>query len=177
MSGPGSRSVGKVHQVSWCGMASTSTPGRAASRRTAASSRTTSSRMRGMASSLRKRCTARGACWTEAREGDSLPGDPAKGCAMPLSRILSLAIVALVTPGLDAQTKRPRLTEEKPAGVREKLSLGTLFVPDGVLASGKVPLFLHFHGPGWIAEVAAARMGDMAVVHAQLGSGSSVYGK
>jgi hypothetical protein len=96
---------------------------------------------------------------------------------MRLSQILTLALVLFLSTAGPAQTPRPRLAEEKPAGVCEKLSLGTLFVPEGVARTGKVPLFLHFHGPGWIAEVAAARAGDLAVIHAQLGSGSAVYGK
>jgi hypothetical protein len=96
---------------------------------------------------------------------------------VPLFRILPLVLIVCYSSIALAQGKRPRLTEEKPAGKREKLSLGTLFLPDGFSAAGKVPLFLHFHGPGWIAEVAAARAGDLAVLHAQLGTGSAVYGK
>ncbi len=96
---------------------------------------------------------------------------------MRLYQILTLALILFSSAAGLTQTARPRLAEEKPAGVREKLSLDTLFVSEGVAKVGKVPLFLHFHGPGWIAEVAAARAGDLAVIHAQLGSGSAVYGK
>jgi hypothetical protein len=95
---------------------------------------------------------------------------------MSASRLALILLAAL--PSLaGAGDKRPRLAEEKPPGRREKLSLGTLFLPEKLPASGKVPLFLHFHGPGWIAEVAAGRRGDLAVLHAQLGSGSAVYGR
>src|SRR5581483_7458066 len=92
-------------------------------------------------------------------------------------RIIPTLLVVFTTADAVAQTSRPRLKEEKPAGTRLKLSLGTLFLPDGLPAKGKLPLFLHFHGPGWIAEVAAARTGRLAVLHAQLGTGSAVYGK
>jgi hypothetical protein len=105
---------------------------------------------------------------------------------------LALILLAALAPLAGAGDKRPRLAEEKPPGRREKLSLGTLFLPEKLPPRGKVPLFLHFHGPGWIAEVAAARggartgrgdevplgsRGDLAVLHAQLGSGSAVYGR
>jgi hypothetical protein len=72
--------------------------------------------------------------------------------------------------------EHPRLKQQKPAGTREKLSLGTLFVPEKLPAKGAVGLLVHFHGPGWIAEVAGARAG-MAVLSVQLGTGSAVYGK
>jgi hypothetical protein len=76
-----------------------------------------------------------------------------------------------------ASADRPRLTKEEPPGRREKRSLGTLFLPASLPAKGVVPLFLHFHAAGWLAEVAAARDGDLAVIHMHLGSGSAVYGK
>lgn len=89
----------------------------------------------------------------------------------------SLILVSFL-PGLaPAQVERPRLPQEKPPGTRVNLSLGTLYLPRALPPAGKVPLFLHFHGPGWIAEVAAARSSKLAVLHAQLGSGSAVYGK
>lgn len=92
-------------------------------------------------------------------------------------RIIPILIILFFTADGLAQPPRPRLTEEKPAGTRRKLSLGTLFLPEGLPAKGKLPLLLHFHGPGWIAEVAAARSGRLALLHAQLGTGSAAYGK
>jgi hypothetical protein len=84
-----------------------------------------------------------------------------------------ISLVALVAFGAE---KPIRLKEEKPPGRREKLSLGTLFIPKP--ARGKaLPVFVHFHGPSWIAESAAARSGKLAVITVQLGSGSAVYGK
>lgn len=95
---------------------------------------------------------------------------------MRSTSLMTLALVVL-TPSLWAQPSGPRLIAEKPVGQRIKLSLGTLFLPQALPDQGKVPLFLHFHGPGWIAEVAAARKENLAVLHAQLGTGSAVYGK
>jgi hypothetical protein len=70
-----------------------------------------------------------------------------------------------------------RLKQDKPPGRREKLSLGTLFIPKQAEGKTALPVFVHFHGPGWIAEAAAARSGKLAVISVQLGSGSAVYGK
>jgi enamine deaminase RidA (YjgF/YER057c/UK114 family) len=95
---------------------------------------------------------------------------------MSRSALIAFLLVSCSVPA-GTENARPRLKEEKPAGQRVKLSLGTIFVPDDLPAKGKIPLFLHFHGPGWIAEVAATRSGKCAVLHAHLGSGSSVYGK
>ncbi len=83
-----------------------------------------------------------------------------------------IAVVLLL-----ADDKPVRLKDEKPAGRREKLSLGTLFVPAALKGKATVPLFIHFHGPAWIAEAAAARSGKLAVVSLQLGSGSAVYAR
>ncbi len=81
------------------------------------------------------------------------------------------------SPMVELTREHTRLQEERPAGKRESLTVGTLFVPEGVrLQDGKLPLFVHFHGPAWLAEVAAAR-NKVAVVSVQLGAGSSVYAR
>jgi hypothetical protein len=72
--------------------------------------------------------------------------------------------------------ERERLKQETPAGRREKLSVGTLFIPEGLKTDGRVPLFIHFHSAAWLPEVAASRR-QVAVISVQLGSGSSVYAK
>ena len=69
----------------------------------------------------------------------------------------------------------PRLKEDRPAGVRQPLTVGTLFLPEK-LPPGRSPLLIHFHGGSWIPEVAAATV-PCAVVAVQLGAGSSVYAK
>jgi hypothetical protein len=68
----------------------------------------------------------------------------------------------------------PRLKEESPAGRREKLELGRLFVPPEFASGG--PLLFFFHGGAWLPELAAARNG-MAVVAVQAGSGSGTYAR
>src|SRR5439155_5344140 len=76
----------------------------------------------------------------------------------------------------DKPRSHPRLPKERPDGRREKLALGTLFLPKSLSLKGEVPLLIHFHGGDWLPEVAAARHG-CAVLTVQLGSGSAVYGK
>jgi hypothetical protein len=71
---------------------------------------------------------------------------------------------------------RERLQQETPKGRREKLSLGTLFIPEGLKTDKPVPLFIHFHSVAWIPEVAASRR-QVAVISVQLGTGSAVYAK
>jgi hypothetical protein len=98
--------------------------------------------------------------------------------------LIAVALLALTGAVADAQkdkkkpdkkdTKHPRLKQEKPAGQREKLSTGTLFLPDKLPKTGDVPILFHFHGAGWLAEVAAARC-KIAVVHVALGEGSAKY--
>ncbi len=91
--------------------------------------------------------------------------------------VAPLLVVAVGTlAAQDAPAPHLRLKAETPAGRPEKLSVGTLFLPDGLDTSRSVPVFLHFHGPGWIAEVAARRH-RMAVVSVSLGQGSAVYAK
>jgi hypothetical protein len=71
----------------------------------------------------------------------------------------------------------PRLKEETPPGRREKLELGTLFIPEKLKGKSTAPLFIHFHGGAWLPEVAAARAGNTAVISVQLGAGSGAYAK
>jgi hypothetical protein len=71
---------------------------------------------------------------------------------------------------------RERLKQETPPGRREKVSIGTLFIPEGVKTDAPVPLFIHFHSAAWLPEVAASRQ-KVAVISVQLGTGSSVYAK
>lgn len=73
--------------------------------------------------------------------------------------------------------KHPRLPQETPAGRREKLELGTLFLPQQLRQKATTPLFIHFHGGIWLPEVAAKKLGKTAVLSFQIGSGSSAYAK
>jgi hypothetical protein len=83
-------------------------------------------------------------------------------------------LAVLLAAGED---KAIRLKQEKPAGRHEKLSMGTLFIPKQTQGHARLRVFVHFHGPDWIAQCAAARCGNLAVISVQLGSGSAVYGK
>jgi hypothetical protein len=69
----------------------------------------------------------------------------------------------------------PRLTEATPPGRRETLNVGKLFIPAKLAGRKRLPLFVHFHGAGWVAEVAAAQTNCCAVITVQSGSGSSSY--
>jgi hypothetical protein len=81
------------------------------------------------------------------------------------------------SPMVEHTRAHPRLKQETPAGRREKLELGTLFIPEKLKNKSKLPLFIHFHGGTWLPEVAAARVGNTAVIAIQLGAGSGVYAK
>lgn len=79
------------------------------------------------------------------------------------------------SPMVEHTRPHHRLKEEKPAGQRLPLKIGTLFLPEK-LPAGDVPLFIHFHGGTWIPEVAAAKV-PAAVIGVQLGAGSGAYAK
>lgn len=78
------------------------------------------------------------------------------------------------SPMVEHTREHARLAEEAPSGRREKLDLGTLYLPEKLKESP--PLLVFFHGDGWIAEVAAAR-NHMAAIGVQAGNGSGVYAK
>lgn len=70
-----------------------------------------------------------------------------------------------------------RLRQETPAGRREALELGALFLPSRLRLKSPTPLVVFFHGGTWLPEVAAARDGKTGVVSIQIGAGSGVYAK
>jgi len=76
------------------------------------------------------------------------------------------------SPMVEHTRAHRRLAEEHPAGRREKLELGTLYVPAGRPRA----LLFFFHGGTWLPEVAAAR-NRVAVVTVQAGSGSGTYSR
>jgi hypothetical protein len=80
------------------------------------------------------------------------------------------------SPMVEHTRAHPRLKEETPPGRREKLEVGTLFFPAATRAANGAPVLFFFHGGTWLPEVAAAR-DKVAVVSAQLGSGSGVYAR
>lgn len=81
------------------------------------------------------------------------------------------------SPMVEHTRAHPRLKDEKPEGRREKLTVGTLFLPEKTKLAEGMPLLIHFHGAGWIAEQAAAKNGKCAVITVQLGAGSAVYAR
>jgi hypothetical protein len=70
-----------------------------------------------------------------------------------------------------------RLEQSMPAGRRERLSIGALFIPAPLQLAPKTPLLVHFHGAPWLSEVAVDAAGSTAVISVQLGNGSSAYAK
>ncbi|MDX2039629.1 MAG: hypothetical protein SF097_00185 [Acidobacteriota bacterium] len=81
------------------------------------------------------------------------------------------------SPMVEHTRAHPRLKQESPAGRREKLELGTLFLPAKLKLKSPTPLFIHFHGGTWLPEVAAAKVGKTAAVSIQIGAGSSAYAR
>lgn len=81
------------------------------------------------------------------------------------------------SPMVEHTRAHPRLAQATPDGRREKLELGTLFLPAKLKLKSSVPLFIHFHGGTWLPEVAAAKVGKTAVISIQIGSGSGAYAK
>jgi hypothetical protein len=80
------------------------------------------------------------------------------------------------SPMVEHTRTHPRLEEQSPPGRREKLALGTLFVPATMKAGKGAAILFFFHGGTWLPEVAAAR-NKVAVVTVQAGSGSAVYAR
>jgi hypothetical protein len=81
------------------------------------------------------------------------------------------------SPMVEHTRAHPRLKQETPAGRREKLELGALFLPAKLKLKNKTPLLIHFHGGTWLPEVAAARESKTAVISIQIGAGSSAYAR
>lgn len=69
-----------------------------------------------------------------------------------------------------------RLQDHAPDGRREKLSVGTLFIPAKLKLKSPVPVLFFFHSPEFIPEIAAERNGMIAVT-ITIGAGSSAYAK
>jgi hypothetical protein len=81
------------------------------------------------------------------------------------------------SPMVEHTRAHTRLPQETSIGRREKLELGTLFLPQQLRLKATTPLFIHFHGGTWLPEVTATKLGKTAVLSIQIGSGSSAYAK
>jgi hypothetical protein len=106
----------------------------------------------------------------------------------PVVRIVTFCLVAVAlgsqstaqvrqnpSPMVETTRSHPRLERATPEGSRFDLETGNLFIPQELVGSTELPLFVHFHGGNWLPEVAAARNGRRAVISVQLGAGSGVY--
>ena len=80
------------------------------------------------------------------------------------------------SPMVERTRTHLRLPAQTPEGRREKLSLGTLFVPAKLRSKNRSPVLFFFHAGGVVPEVAAAR-NNTVVVSAVLGAGSRSYEK
>ncbi|HYL74241.1 MAG TPA: hypothetical protein VEU96_08540 [Bryobacteraceae bacterium] len=99
------------------------------------------------------------------------------------SRLVLLDLIAAAafaqqnpSPMVEHTRDHSRLQQETPAGRREKLSTGALFIPETIRTAKRLPLFIHFHGAAWVAEI-AARDQSCAVISVQTGTGSGAYAK
>jgi uncharacterized protein YbbC (DUF1343 family) len=102
---------------------------------------------------------------------DSAPGQP----QTPKSSPEQTGTPQNPSPMVEHTRAHPRLEQKTPEGRREKLTLGTLFIPAKLELKSPTPLLFFFHGPTWVPEVAAAQNGDTAVVSIQIGAGMRVY--
>lgn len=64
------------------------------------------------------------------------------------------------SPMVEHTREHPRMKEEHPAGQREKLDSGTLFIPQAIVDRKEAPLLVFMHGGAWIPEIAAAQRGE-----------------
>jgi hypothetical protein len=80
------------------------------------------------------------------------------------------------SPMVEHTRAHSRLKETPPPGRREKLDLGTLFIPTAARTARPVAVLFFFHGGSWVPEVAAAR-NRVAVVSVQAGNGSASYAR
>ncbi|MDE3167639.1 MAG: alpha/beta fold hydrolase [Acidobacteriota bacterium] len=100
---------------------------------------------------------------------------------MRVSRVACALAVALAraqqsqnpSPMVEHTRAHLRITEQTPPGRREKLDIGTLFIPARVRPT---TLLIFFHGGTWLPEVAAAR-DRIAVLTVQAGNGSGTYAR
>lgn len=92
---------------------------------------------------------------------------------------LAAAFLAEVAsaPAQSPSREHERLPHIVPAGRREALVVGNLFIPQKLARKKHMPLLVHFHGAAWVAETAAARDGRWAVISVESGEGSAVYAK
>jgi hypothetical protein len=79
------------------------------------------------------------------------------------------------SPMVEHTRAHPRLTQTTPPGLRQKLTLGTLFIPEKLKGKRRINLLIFFHGGDWLPEQAVAEQRNLAVITIQAGAGSSTY--
>jgi len=80
------------------------------------------------------------------------------------------------SPMVEHSRAHSRLKEQAVAGRREKLDLGTLYLPPGMKAGKRNAILFFFHGGTWLPELAGLR-NHTSVVTVQAGAGSGSYSK
>lgn len=112
-------------------------------------------------------CTVAVICWAVLETADVSPAAAAQQPQNP-------------SPIVEHTRAHPRREKKILPGRRERLELGTLFVPQTLESKLRrkqpVPLLVFFHGGEWLPEVAAAET-DSAVITIQLGAGSGTYSR
>src|SRR5258708_35322950 len=102
---------------------------------------------------------------------------------MPRRFLLACRVALTAAHGQESQNPSPMvehtrvppgLRDETPPGRREKLGLGTLFLPAGMKTVNGAAVLFFFHGGTWLPEVAAAQ-NKVAVVAVQAGSGAGAH--
>jgi hypothetical protein len=79
---------------------------------------------------------------------------------------------------VDSTRSHQRVAQSERKGQRWKLSIGTLFLPDGAKVRSTMPLYVHFHGAAWLSEWSVGQRDAKApVLTVHLGAGSGVYRK
>src|SRR5580692_4565936 len=73
------------------------------------------------------------------------------------------------SPMVEHTRTHPRLTQTTPPGLRQNLTLGTLFIPEKLKGKRHLNLLLFFHGGDWLPELAVAQQRNLAVITIQAG--------
>ena len=104
-----------------------------------------------------------------------------------ISRLSSAALIACLafsqmrqnpSPMKDSTRAHQRLIQRPIPGSRHQLPLGELLLPERLPKGPWLPLIIHFHGAGWVAQQAVrGHHRNTALLTVALGSGSSVYAK
>ena len=96
-----------------------------------------------------------------------------RSTSLSVGFLVAAILAGAVPPAVD----HPRLPHSVPAGRREVLVAGHLFVPQKLARKKRMPLLVHFHGAAWVAETAAAKDGRWSVISVETGEGADVYSK